>query len=85
MISALLSAAAQVLYWLVMIRIVISFMPEFSSYPWARWVANVTEPLLAPLRRALPPVRIGAGYIDFSPMVLLLIVNLVLNAVRRLL
>ncbi len=84
MISALLSAAAQLLYWLVMIRIVISFMPEFSQYPWARWVTNVTEPLLAPIRRAIPPLRIGAGYVDLSPMVLLLIANLVLNAVHRL-
>ncbi|MGE5654169.1 MAG: YggT family protein [Bacillota bacterium] len=85
MISAILTTLAQVLYWLVMVRIVISFMPEFSQYPWARWVANVTEPLLQPIRRALPPVRVGAGYVDFSPMVLLLVVNLILNALRRLL
>lgn len=84
MISAVLSAFAQVLYWLVLIRVVIGILPEFSHYPWARWVVSVTEPLLAPLRRALPPVRFGAGYVDLSPMALLLIVNLVLNLIRRL-
>lgn len=83
MINDLLSGIVQILYWLVMIRIVISFLPEFEHYPWARWVVRLTEPMLAPLRRVLPPVRLGAGYVDFSPMVLLLIVNLLLNMLRR--
>ena len=33
---------------------------------WLRWTVVVTEPLLAPIRRVLPPM----GMFDLSPMVL---------------
>lgn len=36
----------------------------------------LTEPLLAPLRKALPAVRMGAGYLDLSPIVLLIMINI---------
>ena len=35
---------------------------------------RVTEPVLGPLRRAIPPMRMGAGYIDLSPIIVLVIV-----------
>jgi len=49
-----------------------AFLPLFGlaySNPLMRFVYDVTEPLLAPIRRRLPPI----GPIDFSPLVLILI------------
>ena len=37
-----------------------------------RFLFAVTEPVLAPLRAILPPVRIGGMALDLSPMVLIL-------------
>jgi len=53
--------------------IVRSFLPWFGvSYyhPLMRFLIEITEPLLAPLRHVIPPV----GGLDFSPMVALLII-----------
>lgn len=41
-----------------------------------RVVYALTEPLLAPLRKVLPMIRMGAGYLDLSPIVLLFLLSL---------
>lgn len=33
---------------------------------------SVTEPVLGPVRRALPPVRLGGAGLDLSPIIVLL-------------
>ena len=33
---------------------------------------RITEPVLGPLRRAIPPARIGRGALDLSPMIVLI-------------
>jgi YggT family protein len=56
----------------ILVRIVFSWIPisEGSAF---EGVANVfyllTEPVLGPLRRILPPVRLGAMALDLSPLV----------------
>ena len=32
-------------------------------------VFNLTEPVLGPLRRAIPPVRLGMAALDLSPII----------------
>ena len=47
------------------------FPPSSSQSPMAsvqRWLYKVTEPVLAPIRRTLPPM----GGLDLSPMLLLI-------------
>ncbi len=36
----------------------------------------VTEPVLAPLRSVLPKIKMGMGYMDLSPLVLLILVSI---------
>jgi YggT family protein len=43
------------------------------SHPVVRFVRQITEPVLAPIRRIVPPVQAGAGYVDLSPMVAMLL------------
>ena len=61
----------------VLVAVVISWVRMDRRHPLARIVYSVTEPVLAPIRRALPIV----GGLDFSPMVLLI----ALRVLRRLL
>jgi YggT family protein len=61
------------LYLLVLlVRIVLSWIP-ISPGGAMESIANVfyllTEPVLGPLRRVLPPVRLGAMALDLSPLV----------------
>lgn len=63
---------ALTLYWLVLIvRIILSWVPSLPEpvQPLARGVYALTDPVLNPLRNVLPPVRIGMGALDLSPIV----------------
>ena len=52
----------------VLAAVVMSWVHVDRRHPLAKRVYSLTEPVLAPIRRALPPV----GGLDFSPMVLLI-------------
>lgn len=40
-------------------------------------VFNLTEPVLGPLRRAIPPMRLGMAAIDLSPLIVIVGVQLI--------
>jgi len=61
--------------------IIRSFLPWLGVgyyHPVMRFLIEITEPLLAPLRRFIPPV----GGLDFSPMVALLVIWAIEQALR---
>jgi YggT family protein len=64
-----------------LIRVVFSFVSPFPTNAISRIAWQVTEPVLAPIRRVLPPM----SGLDLSPMVVwiaaLILINL-LNNVR---
>ena len=59
------------LYLLILIgRFLMSFIPIAPDSPVApvrSVLFSLTEPVLAPLRRSVPPVRVGAVALDLSP------------------
>ena len=64
------------LYLLVILaRVIMSWIPPTPGTTYAQiytFVWNITEPILGPLRRAIPPVRMGMGALDLSPVIVLL-------------
>jgi YggT family protein len=74
------------LYILAMIgRIILSWFPISAGGPLAAvfsFLYSITEPLLGPVRRMLPPVGMGGMGLDLSPIIVLLVLQiLVLPAV----
>jgi len=73
------------LYLLVIfIRIFMSWFPPTPGTTYAHIYEGfdkVTEPVLAPVRAILPPVRMGAMGIDLSPIVIFLIGTILLRAI----
>jgi len=63
------------LYILAMFaRAILSWFPISSESVMStvqRGLATVTEPVLAPVRRALPPIRAGAAAIDLSALLVI--------------
>ncbi len=57
--------------WIVIGRAVISWVNADSYNPIVQFLYNVTEPLMEKIRRALP---IAVGGIDFSPMILIMVI-----------
>jgi YggT family protein len=57
----------------LVVRIVLSWFPLKPGSPLsslASIVYDVTEPVLAPLRRVIPPVGGGGMALDLSPLIL---------------
>ncbi len=64
--------------WLLIIgRVIVSFVDPLGRNQASAFVIAVTEPLLAPIRRVLPPT----GMLDLSPLVLMLILGVILRLV----
>lgn len=62
-------------------RIVLSWFPISGDGPMAaiqRFLYVITEPILGPLRAVLPPVRMGAMALDLSPLIVLIVLELIL-------
>jgi YggT family protein len=68
----------------VLVRIVMSWFPldpdGFGATVY-RGTITVTEPLLGPIRRALPMVRIGGMGLDLSPIVVIFGVQILLRLI----
>ncbi len=78
------SIALDVYGWVILAAILLSWFPVPTDHPIGavkRGVSAVTEPVLAPIRRILPPVRLGGAGIDLSPLVLLLGVRLLAGVI----
>jgi YggT family protein len=58
---------------LILIRILMSYFRNIPYYRaldiFLRFVTEVTDPWLNLFRRFIPPVRVGPGAIDLSPMI----------------
>ena len=69
------------LYVLVIIaRVIFSWIRVTPGTPVASIysvIYNLTEPVLGPLRRAIPPMRMGAAAIDLSPLIIIIGVQLI--------
>ncbi|MBT9154061.1 MAG: hypothetical protein DDT39_00727 [Firmicutes bacterium] len=70
------SIVYEVFYWLMLFRMIASFMPIDSSRPPLSYIYMLTEPVLAPVRRAFGLVRIGNVRLDVSPIVVLLLASI---------
>ena len=75
---------------LIFIRIIMSWIPRipYNRFLAAalKFVSDVTDPYLNLFRRFLPPVRLGAGALDLSPIVatfvLIILSSIVANLIR---
>lgn len=77
----------QFLYFMVLIRVFLSFIPNAFNSKITRFIYQVTDPILEPFRamfeRFMPR---GPGfYIDFSPIIALFVLNIFRGVILRLL
>lgn len=69
----------------IFVRIILSWFP---MNPWGnaakvmRVLERITDPLLVPIRRAIPPLRIGGGALDLSPLIVLIGLEVLLDILR---
>jgi YggT family protein len=74
--------AIQLYLLVVFVRIIMSWFPPTPGTTYQSvydFFYNVTEPVLAPIRSALPPVRMSTMALDLSPIVLVVIGTILLR------
>ena len=71
---------SQLLVLLVIVSVLLSYFMD-PYHPIRRSVDSVVEPMLAPIRRVVPLM----GALDFSPLVLIILIQLLSNIIVRLL
>ncbi|MDA8288866.1 MAG: YggT family protein [Actinomycetota bacterium] len=70
----------------LLIRIVLTWFPIHPWSPMARVVrvlAAITDPVLVPVRRVLPPLTLGGtSAIDLSPIVVFVALEILISVLR---
>ncbi|HXZ83133.1 MAG TPA: YggT family protein [Acidimicrobiales bacterium] len=85
MIVRILVDLVQAFIVVLFVRILLTWFP---TNPWSpvgrfeRALGRVTDPILAPFRRLVPPLRVGGGAIDVSPIVLFVVLVVLVGLLR---
>ncbi len=71
-IAGVLNAILKIYFFALIIMIILSWVAPRASHPGALLVMQIVEPIMAPVRRVIPPL----GMIDLSPIVVFIAINL---------
>lgn len=80
-LEAFINVCAQAEILAIFVRVIMSWVPLRLPFGLNELVWNVTEPVLAPIRRYMPL----AGGIDFSPFIALLLIQIITSVILRVL
>ena len=67
--AQILDVVLTILYWMIIIRVVASWLGADPYNPIVNFLQRLTEPILAPIRRIVPPLGMG---LDLSPILAIL-------------
>ena len=78
-VEAFINVLAFALSIAIFARVILSWVPVKLPWGLGEFVFSISEPILAPIRRALP----SAGGMDFSPLVALIAIQAVASILLR--
>ena len=61
---------------IILIRVILSWVRPNPYNPFVQVIYKLTEPVLAPIRRIVPPI---GGTIDISPIILFFIIYVIMS------
>jgi len=74
-LGKIISILLTIYTYVIIARVFSSWVGANPYNPIVKTLYLLTEPVLRKIRKVMPYVPIGAGYIDLSPIVLLILVN----------
>lgn len=77
----IVNIAFQVLIWLVIIRVLLSWVRHDPYQPIIKFIYDITEPVMRPFYKLVPVV----GGIDFSPIIVIFVLTIVQRLVTQIL
>jgi YggT family protein len=75
-----INSLAQLLVLLVIVSVILSYFMD-PYHPIRRSIDSVVQPMLDPIRRVVPLI----GMLDLSPLILIILIQVVANLLIRLL
>ncbi|MCA1772584.1 MAG: YggT family protein [Halomonas sp.] len=72
-VAALANAILKIYFFAMIVMIILSWVAPNASHPGALLIMQLVEPIMAPVRKVIPPL----GMIDLSPIVVFIAINLV--------
>jgi len=84
LIRDMVIAFFDILLILIIIRIILSWFPinpygNPTLMNVINFLKNLPEPFLAPFRSIIPPLKMGAGYLDLSPIIAIFVLRIIRN------
>ena len=76
----IINALQQILVLLIIVSVILSYFMD-PYHPVRRALDRLVEPLLTPIRRVVPLI----GMLDISPLILIILIQVIGNLLRRLL
>jgi YggT family protein len=76
--------AIQLFMLVVFVRIIMSWFPPTPGTTYAQIYEvfyRLTEPVLAPVRSMIPPIRMGMAGLDLSPIIVFLVGTILLRSI----
>ena len=67
-VAFLINAVLTLMFWIILIRVLMSWVSPDPYNPLVRALYQLTDPILRPAQRLIPPI----GGLDLSPIVVLL-------------
>ncbi|MFD2192001.1 YggT family protein [Pistricoccus aurantiacus] len=71
-VAAVANAILKIYFFALIVMIILSWVAPQASHPGALLVMQLVEPIMAPVRRVIPPL----GMIDLSPIVVFIAISL---------
>jgi YggT family protein len=82
-IRSIIAWVIQAYIIIIFVRVILSWFPITPGTPVAsvmRVLYSLTEPVLGPIRRVLPPMRLGGMGLDLSPIIVLIGLQIISRA-----
>jgi len=74
-IRDLLDTVLSLYFYAVFAWVILSWIPMSPGHPLGRiqqFLDRIIYPVIRPIRKVIPPIRVGGGALDLSPIILLL-------------
>jgi uncharacterized protein YggT (Ycf19 family) len=80
----LLLTLLTIYFYAVFAWVILSWIRVSSTHPLGRvqvFLDRIIYPVILPIRRVVPPIRIGGGALDLSPIILLIGIRILMGII----